>query len=475
MMHTSPDPCRLCLLLLSAVACAAQVVDQPPLTNQQPAQPAIALTNTVLPPRTQVMTLKAPDVLSIKRMVGEVERAGITLYTRVFTLDTQQGVNELFNRCRALDREILKNDPNPVAARIEDGYASPRFQRSTGVLITNSPYFDLVAPRQFSFVARGVMYRQNSSNLVAQILAAADTAYLKTTRMLLMRPFMDWRAVRGRIYVVTDPRIWDTFVKSQVPPSPVQTVFTDPHRRTFIVYAGPETFTFLDQAVAYAVATAVLDEYARVITAKPHARLPLFFLTGLAGEIAGLEVIQTRLGPLQLPLYTINYRTYRVRLPRRGTMTPLNTKRLRSLDELVQMTEYPANNDELYYVLCQSRAVAQALATNAPLALINLTRALANGSEFQKEIGLSYMEMQRDVLARPVTAPKPATQITDTGERKYPDYERFAKYVQTYFHRLTEDYQAELLKQRKPSPAKPPAPTGSAPSSSARPGTAPSR
>lgn len=442
----------------ASLLCAA---DGPATTNEAPSVAPTIFTNVLLPPRAAVMSLKPPPVLNVKRMVGEVEKAGITLYTRVFSLDTQQGVNELFNRCRAVDKDILQRERNPVAARIEDGYASPRFLRSIGVVITNSPYFDVVAPRRMSYVARGVLVRQDTSNVVAQVLTAADAAYQKTVQMLLMAPFMDWRAVRGRIYLVTDPRVWDTFVKSQVPPGPVQTVYVDAPRREFVVYVGPETFAFLDQAVAFAVATAVLDEYARVITGKPGARLPLFFATGVAGEIANLEVVQTRQGPVQLPQYTVNYRTYRVRMPRRGMPTPLNSKRLRSLDELVRMTEYPANSDELYYVLRQTRAVAQALSSNAPLAMINLARALANGNEFQKEIGLSYMEMQRDVLARPVTAPRTPVVVTPSGERKYPDYERFSTYVQTYFHRLTEDYQAELVKRQKTPSAKPTAPARS--------------
>jgi len=439
------------LAVLAAAAWRGSAADEPVATNIAAAPPAVVSTNTVLPPRSSNLTLKAPNVLSVKRMVGDVEKTGITLFTRVFSIDTQTGINELFNRCRMVDKEILKNGRNPVAARIEDGYASRQFRQRNGVVITNSLYFDLVAPQRMAYVAGGVMRRQDTSNIVQHVLAAADSAYKRTVTMLLMGPFMDWRAVRGRIYIVTDAKIWDTFVKSQVKPQPVQTVHTDAARREFIVYAGPEAFAYLDQAVAYAVAEAVLDEYARVITGKPQARLPLFFSAGVAGELSGLEVVQSRLGPLQLPQYTVNYRTYRVQMPKRGFMVPLSAKRLRSLDELVNTAEYPAKNEELYYFLRQSRAVAEALSSNAPLAMVNLARALAGGSEFKKEIGLAYMEMQRDVLAKPVTAAKPAVQTAETGERKYPDYERFAKYIQPFFHRLTEEYQTELLKQRKPA------------------------
>lgn len=459
-MQACLNLCGVLAAVAGPVVCAS-AANEPATTNQVAPPPAIVATNTVLPPRPANVTLKAPDVLSVKRMVGDVEKSGITLYTRVFSIDTQTGINELFNRCRMVDKEIVKNGRNTVAARIEDGYASRAFRQRNGLVITNSLYFDLVAPQRMAYVVAGVRKVQDTSNIVAQVLAAADTAYKKTVNMLLMAPFMDWRAVRGRIYIVTDAKIWDTFVKSQVPPNPVQTVHVDAARREFIVYVGPETFEYLDQAVAFAVASAVLDEYARVITGKPQAKLPLFFSAGLAGELSGLEVVQTRLGPMQVPQYTVNYRTYRVRVPKRGFMAPLNAKRLRSLDELVSAVEYPARNEELYYFLRQSRTVAEALSSNAPLAVVNLARALAGGSEFKKEVGLSYMEMQRDVLARPVTAARPAVQTTETGERKYPDYERFSKYIQLFFHRLTEDYQNELLKQRKPA-AKPAAPNATA-------------
>jgi len=443
----------LAVLCSMALTCRAQDEPAADSTNEVAAPPAVVSTNTLLPPRPSSVALKPPDVLTVKRMVGEVEKSGITLFTRVFSIDTQAGINELFQRCRAQDKEILQNGRNSVSARIEEGYASPGFQRRFGITVASSPYFDLVAPQRMVYVSRGVQKRQGTSNIVAQVMATADKTFKETVSTFLMAPFIDWRAVRGRIFIVTDAQIWSTFVASQVKPQPVQTVYTDAARREFIVYAGPEAFEYLDQAVAYAVASAVIDEYARAISGKPQARLPLFLVAGLAGELSGLEVVQTRMGPLQLPQYTVNYRTYRVSQPKRGFMAPLNTKRLRSLDELAGTAEYPAKSDELYYFLRQSRAVAEALSSNAPLAMVNLARALAGGSEFQKEVGLSYMEMQRDVLAKPVVA-KPAAKPSESGAPKYPDYERFAQYMNTVFARLTEEHLGEQLKQRKPT-AKP--------------------
>jgi len=148
-------------------------------------------------------------------------------------------------------------------------------------------------------------------------------------------------------------------------------------------------------------------------------------------------------------------------------MLPLKKKHLYSLDEIIKITTPPSQTEAKYYFLRQARTMIQTLREKAPLSYICLVRALSSGKEFKKEIGLSYMEMQRDVEGREVKTPvkkKKTKKQPDWYSRnrkevkqvdpKYKDYERFSKYLDTVFDKLTEEYLAEQWKKKKAEKAK---------------------
>jgi hypothetical protein len=134
---------------------------------------------------------------------------------------------------------------------------------------------------------------------------------------------------------------------------------------------------------------------------------------------------------------------------------PLAEKRLMPLETLVTLTEFPARAEDGYYVLRQSGAMIAVLTSNAPLATIALARALAGGAEFKKEIGLSYMEMQRDVLGQAVVNPKAKTEAAKKGE--FPDFAKMEAYLKLVFRELTQEYRTEQAKKKSATKAVTPA------------------
>jgi len=300
-----------------------------------------------------------------------------------------------------------------------------------------------------------------------EILDAADSAFEKTVSDLRMSHFINWSKVPGRIYVIVEQENWilagGMSVKSEV----VQTVIAKPETREFYLYAGGKVYDYANQAIQFAVAKMVYQEYAKIISGKPDAALPMFFLTGAAAEAAGTESVITPAGPKQVAVVKLPGKTIRVKRPKKGIMLPLRKKNLYSLDEIINTTIYPSQVETKYYFLRQTRTLIQTLRDKAPLSYICLVRALSSGKEFKKEIGLSYMEMQRDVEGREVKTPskkKKKKNQSDWYSRnkkeevkvdpKFKDYERFSKYLDTIYDKLTEEYIAEEYKKKKAEKAK---------------------
>jgi hypothetical protein len=251
--------------------------------------------------------------------------------------------------------------------------------------------------------------------------------------------------------LIGDPELWSVALAPRVQPNPIQTVYVEATNREFFVYINPATLLYAGEATAYAVTRVVGNEFARMITGKPSAALPLFFADGLAGAQSGLEAVLTREGPRQVAQFTVDNKTYNVRQVKRGFLTPLAEKKLIAFDDLTTATEYPTRAEDLYYFLRQSSMMIDSLSSNAPLATVSLARALANGAEFKKEIGLSYMEMQRDVLGRAVVDAAAKTEAARRGET--PDFDRMAAYMRTLFQTMTQEHMTEQRKQARKAAA----------------------
>jgi len=205
----------------------------------------------------------------------------------------------------------------------------------------------------------------------------------------------------------------------------------------------------------------VLDEYAKIITGKPSAQLPLFFRAGLAAKAGNLESIITLTKPLQVKEVKTIKGTVRIRRPKKGIKYPLRKKDLIRVDEIVKAKEFPANNTDLFYFLRQSECIADTLKDRAPLAAIIFAQRLAAGKEFIEEIGPSYMDAQRDVEQRKVVRPKRKTdkekkdeEEEENKEKKFQGYENFKKLINYEFFKLTQEYRIKEKKDRQKKAAK---------------------
>jgi len=422
---------------------------------------------TDIQPITRSGKLKPPTVLDVKRSISEMEKDGVTIFTRVFNIDRSAGIQELFQKSRDIDKKVKEAGTNITTKKLMEVFATRKYRKIHRSKRLQGKYFEIVGPQRVKRIEKGKIIKKSFLPEMKELLDAADSAFEKTVGELRMAQFINWSKVPGRIYVVVEQDDWlrvgGMGVKSEI----VQTVVSKPETREFYVYAGYKVSDFADQAIKYAVAKMVYQEYAKIISGKPDATLPMFFLDGAAAEAAGTESVITPAGPKQVSMVKLPGKTIRVKRPKKGIMLPLKKKYLYSLDEIIKITIPPSQTESKYYYLRQTKAMIQSLRDKAPLSYICLVRALASGKEFKKEIGLSYMEMQRDVEGREVKTlvkKKKTKKSSDWYSRnekkekqvepKYRDYERFSKYLDTVFNKLTEEYIVEQWKKKKAEKAK---------------------
>jgi hypothetical protein len=214
--------------------------------------------------------------------------------------------------------------------------------------------------------------------------------------------------------------------------------------REFFVATTAATNDYACQAIAYAVAAAVLGEFAAISSGKADAKEPLFFATGFAADIAKLEAALTIAGPVQVDTYTVARKTNRVRQCVPGFVPPLKAKRLMPLDTLVALGEYPTGGEDMFHLVRQCGALVSALRTKGPLATVAMARAMAEGHEFRKEIGNSYAAIQRDLEGCETAS---GTDAMPT-KSKFPEYDRFSLLIDPVFYELTEEYLTEQARQK---------------------------
>jgi len=393
--------------------------------------------------------IRKPTVLDIKKEVRKVEDRGVTIYTRELNIDRAGGIDELFRKCREVDTRVKEQNKSGRRKKIEQLFRKKSFQKKYGIKRYRGKYFNIIGPKYEYFKAKKAPF----SDTLTAILKAADKAFENTVDEVLIGQFINWSAVQGTIFVINDQETWRQLGISKMNGLPVQTVYSNPDTRELFVYAGRGIFDFADQAIAFSVSEMVLDEYAKVITGKPSAQLPLFFRTGFAAKSGNLESIITLARPLQVKEVKTTKGTVRIRRPKKGIKYPLRKKDLIRIDEIVKAKEFPANNTDLFYFLRQSECIADTLKDRAPLAAIIFAQRLAAGKEFIEEIGPSYMDAQRDVEQRKVVRPKKKTdkekeEDKNQKEKKFQGYENFKKLINYEFYKLTQEFRIKEKKNK---------------------------
>jgi len=354
------------------------------------------------------------------------------VFTRDAGIETAAGINELFQRCRDKDTEVTDNGHGKAYALVTNYYHSFKFSNVVGVVRLNGTYFDLMGPGKTKGANNTVVPMMAKSKA---ILDSAEAAFRTATDLLVMDRFMHWGTTRARIFLVANPDLWKRIAMQQTEPRPVQTIVQPKGTRDFYVLTSGATNDYTCQAIAFAVATAVLSEFAAVSSGKPDAKEPVFFSVGFAADVAKLEAVLMPDRAVQVATFTLAGKTYRVRRCVPGMVAPLSTKRLMPLDALVAVTECPTGGEDLYHFLRQSEAVVRTLRTRGPLATVALARALASGNDFRKEMGVTYAAVQRDVEGCEAGSGEPAP-----AKSKFPDYDKFNKIATAAVKELTQDY-----------------------------------
>jgi len=453
----------LCLLVVSLPARLAAQDEEPTNTAtdvevtdvDESAAPGLGVEELTIGDAAPPRELTPPKVLDVKRAIGKLEPAGVTIFTRVFNIDSAAGINELFQQCRALDKAVAQRGKGRNAVGLEQAYESELFQKRVGAVRVRSAHFTALGPKRAVFLIKGRRTVFEMDDVLKKLVEAAEATYARATEHLAMGQFMNWVETPGRIYVVTDEEAWKKLGGSSERGEPVETVICEPERREFFVYVNADTYDYANQALSYEVALTLLQEYAIISTARPTAMLPLFYRTGLAAYYAGLEAVIRVDGPKQVDVVKLPQGPVRVRRPKPGKLLPVKSGRLYSLDEMVSATAYPTGDEELYTFVRQCETMAEVISTNAPLATVALTQALSGGKDFRDQIVLSYMEMQRDIQARPVPgAPQKKSVRDEEGRQVRPDYLRFAKYMDLIFNTLTEEHVIEDWQRRRDEKAK---------------------
>lgn len=341
-------------------------------------------------------------------------------------LRSPRAIDDMFNQMRARDRAVLQRGNSVTTKRVLELARRVPYTRKT------SQHFQIMYPRVVTATVQGKTVSKPFDELypVEDMLNAADTAFRKTTEMLLMSQFMNWGGkVRGRIYLVADPTEWNVIRRSGMANTPVQIVLTEDDTREFFVFVNPMVKDMLDAAISFAVSELVLKEYSMVMAKQQRPRLPVFYITGVAADVAGLNAVITEQGPQQIKSWKGRQITPKDILHlhqrfRKGEYPhphlPLLERDLNSFDRVVMLTSYPRDDQQIFYHLIQSRALVRYLVENGPLPFVVMSKELADGKVFERVFDNHYVRIRTELTggSSARTAPDKPERDKKTGAKQ---------------------------------------------------------
>jgi len=352
---------------------------------------------------------------AIAAMEPSADKTAVALFlsTMKWNLRTEQDVNDLFQRCRDYDAQVVKKPETASYKRMVEYYSKP----SNAPDKRTSDRFLLVFPKKVAAKRAGKLETLDATSVynLDGILAAADSAFTKATERLVMGRFMNWSGTaRAKIFMVTDKEQWVSVRKGGGEFKPVQIIMTEDEKREFYIYANPAMRDLMEQAVGYAVAELVLKEYSTHMNKLSSLRshLPLFYMCGFAADIAGLKSVLTDEGPRQLDRYLgkevrpIDLLAQMKKAQESGgtDQLPLLANDLLQFDKLAEMTGYPRDNQKLYHVFRQNQATVDYLLKNGPLAFVGTSKELAQGKSLEKAFDSTYVKIRNAALGKASSA-----------------------------------------------------------------------
>ena len=395
-----------------------------------------------------------PKVLQVKRTVGQVESSGtaITLYTRLFGLDTPEGVNEFYSRFRNYDVEtVAPADKSPIPKRAQEFTKTKKFRAMYGNEVTlTGEYFLITGPSYSVTMEEGKTKRVSNIERLQFLLDAAESNYVASTEKLLISEFMDWSDNPARIYVIPNQAMWLRLRDPQSAEFIAANYCVSDVSREITILDDASCSEFVPHVLCYAIDEQILKEYGRVLSGRPDSKLPLFVMTGVAGELSGLEVAIAPpvFLPVQVREVVINNKAKKIKRPKLDIMLPLQVKRLIPFAELKEAQTLPQTAEQKYYFLRESRGLVEKLWKESPLGMLSLIRALSIGRSFDKEFSLSYCEMQRGIIGTEVKEQKQnSTNIVQVGSA---DLKALEKASNRLFYEMTQEKMTDdIIKAQK--------------------------
>lgn len=322
---------------------------------------------------------------------------------KLLKLGDQNEIKDFYSRFRAIDKSVNTAGTSSSADRYIKESKTATFKKKHGKIKTEKgEHFVVVYPEFISVGKKKSSQRKQTDETVGinNILSKADDAFGSAAKLVLIDNFINWAGkVQGKIFIVTDENLWRMVRTGTAKARPDQMVVTKNKNREFFLYINPETFDSAPEAVAFAVSQLVFKEYSRAVSRKSESKFPLFFLTGNAFNISGLDSVILEDGPKQLDKWSgkeITTKSIRELRKRSGELNqlPLSKKDLLELGKIVMASSYPKHGEDVYYYAMQSSALLKYLEENGQLPFLVMARKLAKGESFNKAFDNGYVNLR---------------------------------------------------------------------------------
>ena len=386
----------------------------------------------------------------------------ISTFSSKINMKDQKDIDSLYKFCRSIDVKLLQKGASSHASRLTSAMKGIKMETA------ESDHFLAAYPAK----CRGLKDGKNAELATAEyygiekILSAADQAFENATEALIVKDFINWSGkVKAKMFFVLDPNSWQVLKGGKIN-SPVRTVYIENGYREFYVYLTPKNIPWNAEAVAYAVAEEVLNEFLFAFNRK--GRVNDVLRVGFAAHISGLTSVITESGPLQVSRFQGNPVTYEmlVKLKESGTQLkslPLEKSALISVDMLTN-NGLPSEDGKCYYFLRQSAALVEYLNIRDALPLTYLYyKSFRPNRRFDEDYDNYFSSLHRDAFMGKKTDlkddkdKKKEKKDDAKGEEDKEDSEDIGSNYKTFrnrvpalvFYPLTTDAVAKDIKESK--------------------------
>jgi hypothetical protein len=321
---------------------------------------------------------------------------GAKSYCNKISVNSEKDIQNVYKLFRQNDIKLLKQGDSNHSARLKSAMKGQKRA------IAESTRFIAVYPEKCKVVKGGKAAEVDTAEFygIDKILSAGDSAFERATEALVMTDFINWLGkLRGKVFFVTKSEDWTMLKGTGLRNSPVQTVYNAKGYREFYVFLTPVNKDWNAEAFAYAVASAVMDEFLSVV--NPRGSVNEFLTLGFAAYCSDLTSVVTESGPLQVTRFQGKPVTYDVLLKvKSGSLPfkslPLEKSGLINMDQFVK-NGAPTDNAKLYYYMRQASALYEYLSIKDALPTIYLMRkSKEQARNFDKDYDNYFASLHRD-------------------------------------------------------------------------------